>query len=167
MMSFNIKFLIVIALIFCQPLNVYAQSKNIMRGGPTDPYTRSVSEFFFSRTGSEMLSPVRVVGGVEFPGIYHVPAGTDLATLLSLAGGVATNSDITEISFTRVGEPSKKVNLYEHLEKGREINLVKGDILFVPKKEGIITSETATAITVIVSILSLGLTAYVVDKTID
>ena len=149
--------------IYLFSIPIYAQdAKSILR-----PSQRYISEYFYSRTGSEILTPVRILSGVNLPGIYHVPANTDMATLISIAGGVDIYSDPKRIKYTPAGKETVKVNLDRHLEKGKEIYLNAGDIVYVEKREGIISQEASITLTTIVSILSLGLTAYVIDRTID
>ena len=158
---FNIA--IVYTLVMLTAQGSFAQNRRAV----SNPDSRSVSEFFFSRTGNEILTPIRILGGVASPGIYHIPRETDLATLISLSGGVLNDADISKLRFTPRGEKTREIDLYGHIGTSQEIKLVGGEIIYIPKKEGYISNENATTLTVLVSILTLGLTAFVVSRTID
>lgn len=150
---------IILASVFSFSVTTFAEQ----RRGFTDPFERHIAEYFYSRTGNEILGPVRILGGVDLPGVYHIPKNTDLATLISISGGIDVNSDIHKIKYTKKGEKTVQLDLYDHIEQGKEIFLNNGDTVFIPNKVGWISNETATTLTVIVSILTLGLTAYVVS----
>ena len=99
------------------------------------------------------------------PGIYHIPKETDLATLISLSGGADNNSDITKLKYTLPGKKTVELNLYDHIGTNNEIKLSGGEIIYIPRKEGWVSNETATTVTVLISVLSLVLTGYVVNRT--
>ncbi|MBK9295052.1 MAG: SLBB domain-containing protein [Oligoflexia bacterium] len=60
------------------------------------------SEYFVGRIEGKPLITVNLVGGVRFPGVYHIPIQTDLTQLFSYAGGVVDNADLTSIHLRNV-----------------------------------------------------------------
>ena len=55
------------------------------------------SEYFAGRIEGKPLIKVNMVGGVRLPGVYHVPIDTNLAEVLSYAGGTVDGADLDEI----------------------------------------------------------------------
>ncbi len=160
MINTRLKKIIAYLLVTIIPCSSLAQN----RPGVSDPFTRSISEYFYSRTGNEILKPIRIIGGVLQPGVYHVPAETDLGTLISISGGVLGNSDVTKVRFTQAGQKTRELDLYDHIDQGHEIKLQGGEIVFIPQKTGWISSETATTLSIVLGFISVGLTAYVISR---
>ncbi len=57
----------------------------------------SGSEYFAGRIEGKPLIKVNLVGGVRLPGVYHVPVDTNLAEVLSYAGGTVDGAELDEI----------------------------------------------------------------------
>ncbi len=124
-----------------------------------------ISEYFYSKTGREILKPVQLLGSVEKPGIYHVPAGTPFLTLLSLSGGPKDKAATEKIVLTRSGGEQKTVDLKDLMRSSQSYTLNEGDTVFIPTKEGLFSSEQTNDITVVVGLATLLLTIFlVVDR---
>ncbi len=124
-----------------------------------------ISEYYYSKSGRELLKPVYLLGAVEKPGLYHVPVGTPYLTLLSLSGGPNNSADIEEIVLTRTNGDQKTITLKDIMRTSKDYAIADGDSLFIPAKVGWFDSAQTNDIMVIVGILTLLLTAYVVADT--
>ncbi len=163
MIKSALKKTLIYMLVLLTAQGAFAQTRSAV----SDLSARSIAEYFYSRTGNEILTPIRILGGVQLPGIYHVPRETELATLIALSGGALNDADITKMKYTPRGQKTQEINLYDYIGKGQDIKLSGGEILYVPKKEGWISNEAATTLTILLSVISVGLTAYVVSRTVD
>lgn len=121
-----------------------------------------ISEYYYSKTGREILKPVHLLGSVEKPGIYHVPAGTPFLTLLTLSGGPKDTAATKKIVLTRSGGDQKVIDLKDLMRSGQSYALNEGDTVFIPAKEGWFDSAETNDITVVVSLATLLLTIFVV-----
>ncbi|RME17423.1 MAG: hypothetical protein D6797_02560 [Bdellovibrio sp.] len=125
---------------------------------------RRLSEYFYSPKGNELLVPVKVLGNVRKPGLYHVPANTSLMTLLSLSGGMQKMSDLEKVVVSQRHKGALQMNLNDLIYKGKDLKLTNYDTVFVPEKKSVFSQSTVTAVTVVTSVLSVLLTAVVVSQ---
>ncbi len=58
---------------------------------------RGQAEYFNSNRDQRFEIKVNLVGGVQTPGIYHLPDTTNLIEAISLAGGTVTNADLGNV----------------------------------------------------------------------
>ncbi|WP_415063234.1 SLBB domain-containing protein [Bdellovibrio sp.] len=139
------------------------------------------SEYIFRSSPKESLITVQLLGAVNKPGIYYVPANTDLLKLITLAGGTTNGGDLSEI-LVRKMEPktwaeikSKAINEYqgayevdaEKLIKyggAKNLKLQQDDFVYVPPRTPWVSNEAARGITVVSVILGIALTAILIDK---
>lgn len=91
-------------------------------------------------TEDELQFNVHIWGQVANPGLYSVPDGTDLVSLISLAGGPTDDAKLTEVILVR-GESSRMtsfaVNLQGVMSSGARESipiLEPGDTVIVPAK---------------------------------
>ena len=61
----------------------------------------SGSEYFVGDALGKPLIAVKLLSGVQRPGVYHVPQGTDLNELISYAGGSQANALLDEVLVKR------------------------------------------------------------------
>jgi polysaccharide export outer membrane protein len=93
---------------------------------------------------SPVTIAVHVVGAVDHPGEVDLKEGDRLSQAIAMAGtSVQSNSDLNNITVTRVGPDGKSepihVNLYKTLEGGdlsKDLVLEKGDLVYVPSMKG-------------------------------
>ncbi|MBN21377.1 MAG: hypothetical protein CL678_08835 [Bdellovibrionaceae bacterium] len=142
-------------------LNIYATTADQYRLLSGNSQSLSTSEYYFRKNSGKILIPVRLIGAVSKPGIYHLPENTNLTTLLSLSGGPVSNAELDEIKIKRSGTEIKNVDLEEILMTQENIPLKNGDTVFIPYYRPTISSGTVTVLTLIATFLSLGATIYV------
>lgn len=139
------------------------------------------SEFIYRSSPKESLISVQLLGAVGKPGIYYVPANTDLLKLLTLAGGGAVNGDLSEIMVRKM-EPktweeikSKALTEYQgayevDAEKfikyggARQLKLAQDDFVYVPAKTALISAETSRTVALISVVLTIALTAILIQR---
>lgn len=144
---------------FSQPLLAQNNLSSVIQD---DMYRSRISEYFFIRTGKEILKPVRLLGHIEKQGLYHVPENTPLTTLFALAGGPAREADVEKITVTHSDGTVEIKDLNKLMIKGQDVSLKEGDIIFVEKEKHIWSERTNAILLAVSSLLSVGLTAYVV-----
>lgn len=155
-----IKIFMAIELLLAPTLG-YTQNMPTL-SGTEDTYQSRISEYFYNKSGREILKPVELMGGVAKPGLYHIPAGTSLTRLLSISGGPTPDAEVSEIVIRLADGKNVESDLPNIMKTGKEVPLSGGEIIYVPRKEGLINQETGYSITVIASVVSLFLTAYLV-----
>lgn len=139
------------------------------------------SEYIYRSSPKESLISVQLLGAVNKPGIYYVPANTDLLKLLTLAGGTSNGGDMSEI-LVRKMEPktwaeikSKAVSEYQGAYEidaakiikyggARNLKLAQDDFVYVPPRTPWISTEASRSITVVSVVLGIVLTALLIDK---
>lgn len=139
------------------------------------------AEYIYRSSPKESMINVQLLGAVGRPGIYYIPANTDLLKLITLAGGTTSGGDLGEI-LVRKTEPktwanleSKAINEYqgafeidaEKLIKyggARNLKLQQDDFIYVPPRTSWVSNETARGITVVSMVLSIALTAILIDN---
>lgn len=142
---------------------------------------QQAAEYIFRSSPKESMITVQLLGAVHRPGIYYVPANTDLLKLITLAGGSTNGGDLSEI-LVRKMEPksweelkSKAVNEYqgayevdgEKLIKyggARGLKLQQDDFVYVPPKSQWISAEASRGLTMVSVILGIALTAILIDN---
>lgn len=142
------------------------------------------SEYIFRSSPKESLIGVQLLGAVNKPGIYYIPANTDLLKLLTLAGGTTNGGDLSEI-LVRKMEPkswaeikSKAINEYQgayevDAEKiikyggAKNLKLQQDDFIYVPPRTPWISSEASRNITIASVVLGIVLTAILIDKNAE
>lgn len=86
----------------------------------------------------QFYNKIHIWGEVKNPGVYELPAGTDIVDLISQAGGPTEYADMNKITLThRTIKPKiEEINLNQYLTKKDTFNLSileDGDILRIPK----------------------------------
>ena len=142
-----------------------SNTQGIISSGSEDAYYSRLSEYFYNKTGKEVLKPVQVIGGVQKPGLYHLPDNTSLTTLISVSGGMAQDADTKNIVIRHADGSVDTKDIYEIVSKNDNLGLRGGDMIYIPKNEGWFSSGASNNILIITSLLSLALTGYVVMRT--
>ncbi|MEX2280926.1 MAG: SLBB domain-containing protein [Gemmatimonadota bacterium] len=78
---------------------------------------------------------VTIIGDVDIPGTYPVSGGATVFNALYLAGGPSDHGSFRSIDVKRENRVIGQVDLYDYLlrgDKGGDIRLEQGDIIFVP-----------------------------------
>ncbi len=78
--------------------------------------------------------PLYVVGEVETPGMYFVPATAGIVNALVQAGGVKKSGSLRRLEIVRANKTAHKVDLYNFLTKGQtaSIDLQPHDVILIP-----------------------------------
>lgn len=119
---------------------------------------KSANEFVLRRLPGERLIPVRVVGGVSQPGTYYVPVGTDFLSLMSLAGGLAPNTDSSRIQYRQLGgKDTRELDLKDIMNDPVKANphLEANDIIFVPEDRPLISNNSLLVLTTVATVLGV------------
>jgi hypothetical protein len=90
-----------------------------------------------SNTG-QFDNKVHIWGEIKNPGVYELPAGTDIIDLVSQAGGPTEYADINNITIAhRATKPKiEKINLNKYLVKSDSSSLFvleEGDVVRIPQ----------------------------------
>jgi len=102
--------------------------------GPTSQYRLLLG------TEDELQFNVHIWGQVNKPGLYAVPDGTDLISLISLAGGPTDDAKLSHVVVVRAGvhtEGSLTVDLRGYVSSGNRTQipvLGPGDTVVVPAR---------------------------------
>lgn len=128
----------------------------------------SGNEFFVGNDLGKPLIAIKLLSGVERPGVYHVPLGTDLSELLSYAGGIKSGAKIDEILVKRnyLGVTKNyEVDLEKILSSTTSVpKMADNDIIYIDSS--VKMEQTIRWITIVSGILSIALTTFlIVDRT--
>lgn len=170
-------FMALVFLVTCSK-TVYAQDIGLL--SDIKPPQQS-AEYIFRSSPKESLISVQLLGAIDKPGIYYVPANTDLLKLLTLAGGTTSGGNLSEVLVRKL-EPkswteikSKALNEYQSayevdVEKiikfggGKNLRLAQDDFIYVPAKTPWFSAEASRGITMVSVLLGIALTALLIDK---
>ncbi len=101
---------------------------------------QSAGHYVYLGEGDELLMNVQIWGQVKNPGLYSLPEESDIATLVSLAGGPTEHADLSGIKILRKGMDGDSlfsVNLKKAMLAGEQekTELKPGDIVeIMPSK---------------------------------
>lgn len=127
------------------------------------------AEYIYRSSVKESLIGVQLIGAVHKPGLYYVPANTDLLKLLALAGGT-DDADLANV-LVRKTDPSQpgvfELDMQKYMKTSQEVKtfkLTQDDFIYVPKKEPWISNDVSRTITIVSLITSIILTAVLIEK---
>ncbi|MBT4763103.1 MAG: hypothetical protein HOO06_15530 [Bdellovibrionaceae bacterium] len=132
------------------------------------PFSKSLiggSEYFVGRDLGKPLITVNLINGVTKPGVYHIPVDTDLARLLSYAGGSKDTSDLQEVSIRRTENKKESVSLVdlEYILKSDTPmpKMYNRDVVHIAQKESL--DSTLKWISIFSGIATMALTLKLVS----
>ncbi len=140
----------------------YGQSN--LSGLAEETYRTRISEYFYSKNGSEVLKSVQLMGEVAKPGLYHLPTNTNLTTLLSISGGAIKDADTTKVFVRDVAGNVKEENLYQMIKQGKDISLAGGEIVVIPPKTPFFSADAVNGVTILTGILTALFTGILVSE---
>lgn len=179
-MKRTLRSLTAILLIITSVEGVHAQSSEFGLLNDIKPPQQS-AEYIFRSSPKESLISVQLLGAVGRPGIYYVPANTDLLKLLTLAGGNNGGGDLSEVLVRKL-EPktwseikSKAVSEYQGAYEvdaeavikyggSKQLRLAQDDFVYVPPKSSWINGDVSKTITVTSVLLTTVLTVILIQK---
>lgn len=125
------------------------------------------SEYVMRRYPGERLMPIRILGGVQKPGTYYLPEGTDLITAISLSGGLATNADREKVRWSQWStQKYETLDLALVMEKPKSFNPALGpnDVLMVEEKSQVIGSNTLLVLGAISSVVGIVIASVYISR---
>lgn len=127
------------------------------------------SEYTIQRYPDQKLISVKLVSGVNKPGYYKIPQGTSLLSLISWSGGISENADATKVFISRKNKTKNKPIAIDIEKILRESNiqdpvLHSDDIVFIKKKQLLVSQNTLMITSLIASIMGIILTGIYIDK---
>lgn len=128
----------------------------------------SAAEIVYRNDPEEVLIPIYLMGAVGKTGLFHVPPRTDLVTLLTLAGGPGLSSNLREVIHRRQ-MPTVSVSEVDVMAmltnpELKSPMLKANDVVFIPSKEPIISSDTMLVMGFISGITGLILTGLLLSN---
>ncbi len=156
----KLKLILVASIFFTQTQIAMAIDKS----GLSVEQTLLANEFVFKTSPTQKIMPVRLISGTSKPGIYHLPEGTRLTSLVALSGGKQSDDDFSEIIIKR-NDTSFEFDLDSYIEdnKGEDPILQAGDIVSVKKDKPWISDNTYLLATFVATLASIALTVELID----
>lgn len=130
-----------------------------------NPNAVPANEFFVGKELGKPLVTVSILSGVGRPGVYHVPKGTDLASLIAYAGGSLEKADLSDVSLRRElnGTNSQEsINFHKIAGTTRPFpELINQDVVFIPPRKTL--DNTLTWVTLVSSLASIALSVALIN----
>jgi len=137
---------------------------NQLQGQVRDLQQSSV--YVYGDATLDVLIPVRVIGAIEKAGIHYVPKGTDLLTLLTLAGGTSREAELDSIRIRRQGETPKVLtaNLDDLVTRVDDapIQLQSNDVVMIPQSKPSISDDTLRIVSLVASLAAIVSTGFLI-----
>lgn len=127
------------------------------------------TEYVVGQTPDAVMMKVNIWGGVRMPGIYHVPVGTDLLSMISFAGGPSQVAELDDVHIKRNVE-AKTVAMsvdVDDLINGKDVEnplLRVNDIVVIPESKPAVSQNTMLILAAVGAMASLALTAVVLTR---
>lgn len=146
--------------------NLGFSSGDNLKGG------RGGTEFVSGVYPGAVMMKVNLWGGVKQPGVYHVPVGTDLVTLVSYAGGPTQAAQLDNTHIKRVDETQNektiKINVEDLILKdsGKLLNpeLRVNDIVVIPEDKPFVSQNMILILSVVATVASIVVAGTVIAK---
>lgn len=123
----------------------YGEAKKLLQTRYSKFYNFDVQNFEVEITGSRVIN-VDIVGDVETPGAYRVPAVNTVYNVLKLSGGPTINGTVRKIQIKRKGNVIQTLDVYDYLNNAsnrQNIYLEDNDVIYVPGIGKVIEIEGA------------------------
>ncbi|MCB0378623.1 MAG: hypothetical protein KDD33_09040 [Bdellovibrionales bacterium] len=141
-------------------------------------YSLAVSEASGKAAGAEYVSgnqpgtvlmKVNLWGAIQRPGIHHIPANTDLMTLISYAGGPQPQAKLSDVIIKRdTGKVRKRIDVdVQELISGvshHQVALQPDDIVVIPSEKPLISTDTMAVVGLTSIIVSIVLAGVLIDR---
>ena len=126
------------------------------------------TEYIYQSYKAQELISIRLLGSVQKAGLYHVPKGMQLTTLLSLAGGIARDADLEKVTISNGqnnGLKPLRINLEQAFDRGESevYQLQSNDLVYIKEKRPFISNDTWKAISIVSIFLTSAVTAIAID----
>ena len=128
----------------------------------------SGSEYFAGRVEGKPLIKLNLVGGVRLPGVYHVPIDTNLAEILSYAGGTVDGAQLDEIHVRSLLGLKSNFRTYDFSELSKGSSgfpiMSQGDIIQIDVTKDQL-ARTALIVTIVGSVISVVLATLAYQRS--
>lgn len=118
-----------------------ANAREVIRARYSRAYMIENSQFDISLNYSRVIA-VNIVGEVEFPGTYTVPAINTLFNLMAYTGGPTRYGSLRSIQIKRNGQVVRTFDLYKFLSKpdaNDDYFIQNNDYIYVPVAKKVVT----------------------------
>ena len=134
---------------------------------PPNLSATSAREFYVGRDLGRPLVTVHLMSGVGQPGVYHIPAGTDIAQLIAYAGGATDRALLDETTVRRdAGKGTyhiTELNLEKALKEPTDLfRLQDQDVVVIKQSYNI--DKTLQWVSIVSAIASIVLSIYLIDS---
>jgi hypothetical protein len=129
-------------------------------------FNKEGNEYYVGQDVGQPLVTVNLLSGVNQPGVYHVPISTDIAQLISYAGGTTPNADLSDVVVRRekVGTSRTLVSLdlESELKSKHDLTVLQDrDIVHISQKTTM--DNTLRWVALISGIASAALSVALID----
>ena len=127
------------------------------------------SEFVSGATRGTVLMKVNIWGAVGKPGIHHVPARTNIISLLSYAGGPGPKALLEDVYIKRETANSRKkieIDMDELISSASHMNIVlePNDIVVVPREEPWVSQNTVIVVSLVSTVVAIIATGVIINN---
>jgi hypothetical protein len=159
------KLILILALSSFFSSTCYSQFPSLQIPGMS---SNSGTEYFVGRIEGKSLITVHLIGGVAAQGIYHLPIQSDLTQLLTYAGGVGSNADLSEVVIRSERQKQISNTTYDFeklLAKNGQVPILQdNDTIFIHNSSDKL-ERTALIIGIVGGIASIITTIIVLKKS--
>ena len=123
----------------------YGEARRLLKTRYSKFYNFDVQDFELKLTGSRIIN-VDIVGDVEIPGSFRVPAVNTVYNVLKLSGGPTINGSVRKIQIKREGDLIQTLDVYDYLNNAsnrQNIYLQDNDVIYVPQIGKVVEIEGA------------------------
>jgi len=127
-------------------------------------------EYTFQNKNDEILIPIKLLGGVQRPGVYHVPVNTDLLTLITIAGGPILNARLDRLTVKNLLNPNRflSVNIEKSLSTASEpmsdFKLTADDVVFIDTHKPLFSPDVVGTIGILSGVLGIVLSSILITE---
>ncbi len=127
------------------------------------------AEYISGNQPGTVMMKVNLWGAVHRPGIHHIPAKSDIMSLVSYAGGPNSHAILEEVTIKREMGQSRKlirVDLKELLkgESHYNVELAPNDIIVIPAKQPLVSRDTMAILGIISIVITSALAVSIIDR---
>jgi len=123
----------------------FGKAKELLETRYSKFYNFDIQNFEVDLQGSRLIN-VDIVGDVEVPGAYRVPAVNTVYNVLKRSGGPTINGSVRKIQIKRQGNIIQTLDVYDYLDNAKNrqnIYLEDNDVIYVPDIGRVIEIEGA------------------------
>lgn len=123
------------------------------------------TEYVFRTYQNQKLLPVRLLGAVTKPGLYHLPEQTDILTALSVAGGTTSSAQTSSIFLSKSDGATTATYDLEGLLTTEQKTLPRlniMDTIYVPQRRPLVDPDVLQSATLVSILLGIVVSSFIV-----